>query len=140
MTAALGCGTWNLLQTPLRLGWEIQPIDLGGKNEIALGQARDLMCVVGDPHVAPTETDVGMMSLLFRDFPDAMYERQRTLEIGEQEVFLYVMLLDDLPIRQLDGELAEFFALKRRYASAARYAMPGRQVVSRSSHSRFHYN
>jgi GxxExxY protein len=116
---------------------KIKPINLRTQDEVALGEPRDLVRVVGHLHAAPAETDVGVMALFFGDIADAIDERQRALEIGEQKRLLDVMLLHDAPIRQFGGDLREILALESRHASAARHAMPRRQVASRSTHTSF---
>ena len=96
----------------------MEAIDLGGHDEVALGQAIDLMSPQCDFGFAPGEQDVGMMSLRLGQFAYAIHEIQRLLEIGEGEQASDVVLVDHLPLGHLLMQRVEFGALERRHAAA----------------------
>jgi hypothetical protein len=49
--------------------------------------------------LAPSEQDIGMMSLLFGQFANPVHESQRGLEIGKLVGASDVMFVDNLPLR-----------------------------------------
>ncbi len=54
-----------------------QHVDLGGKNEVVLVHAVNLMGLQRDRGIAPTEGDVRVMTLTFRDGADLIHKGQR---------------------------------------------------------------
>src|SRR5580658_216704 len=87
-----------------------QLVDFGGKDEIAFGEAVDLVGPGGDFRFAPREQNIGMMSLLFGDGAHFVHERERLLEIGEREGARDVVPVDYLPLRHLLCEGVEVSA------------------------------
>ena len=84
LTAALAPGRRRLTSTSRSfLGW-IKLVDLGRHDEVALGQAVDLVRPHGNFRFAPGQQDVGMMSLLLRDLSHPVHEVERLLEIRER--------------------------------------------------------
>ena len=98
-------------------------VDLRGQHKIALRQAADFVGVDLNVHFPPGQAQIGMMAFRFRDGADAVHEIERGFEIGKEEALRDVMLLDDLPLRQLLGVGQQLLALERLHASAARDAV-----------------
>src|SRR6185295_6570240 len=65
---------------------ELQPIDLGGEYKIAFCKPVDLVRPDRDPHFAPGERNIRMMSLVFGKFSDLIHEAQCRLEIRESQL------------------------------------------------------
>src|SRR5262249_23319244 len=87
---------------PLRMDLlGIQPINLGGHDEVALGQTVYLVSPECDFRFSPTQQDVGMMSLFFGELTHTIHKRQRLLKIRKGKGSRYVVLVDDLPLRPL---------------------------------------
>src|SRR5262245_57332858 len=97
-------------------------IDLRGENEVAFGEAVDLLRPDGHAGFAPAEKDLRMVALLLGNRADGVDETQRTGEIGELERFLDVMILDDRPAVDARGERTRLVGAERRHATAARHA------------------
>ena len=94
-------------------------VDLGRHDEVALGQAIDLVCPQSDLRFAPGQQDVGMMPLLFRDLSHPVHEVERLLEIREGKRAGDVMLVHHRPLRHLLLDALQFHSLHGRHASAA---------------------
>ena len=106
-----------------------QLINLRRQDEVALGQAVDLVRVEVDRHASPREVDDGVMVLPLGDLADAVDERQRTDEVLELEGPRQVVLVNDVPVAQLFVKIAEFLALQRRHATGAGNAFPVGQAA-----------
>src|SRR5258706_15737772 len=72
-------------------------VDLRGEDEVALGQAVDLVRPDRHAHLSIRQIDVGVMPLLFGNSTDLVREGQGTLEILERERLLDVVIVDDRP-------------------------------------------
>jgi hypothetical protein len=84
----------------LRFG--IQFIDFGGHDKVVFVQAADLVGIEQDAGVAPTESDVGMMPLLFGQIAHSVDERQGSSEVFEREsAFDPRAILQQLPTGRL---------------------------------------
>jgi hypothetical protein len=69
-----------------------------------------------------------MMSLLLRDRAGAVRKRQRPREIGERELLLQMMFVDDAPAAaELLRQRGQLLPFHRRHAAAARHARLLRQ-------------
>ena len=82
---------------PRNSGSKCQCVDLCGQDEVALGQAVDLVCPDPDADLPPAQRDVGVVRFGFGDLPDAVDKRQCGREVGELELPAQVTLVDDLP-------------------------------------------
>src|SRR5580692_10201943 len=94
-------------------------IDLCRQNEIALGQTVNLMGPGGDLGLAPGQQNVGMVPFLLSDITDAIHEGQRLVEIGEAKFAMQVMLVRNVPLRNLLVKCLQLCALQGGYFSAA---------------------
>src|SRR5712691_1580037 len=101
-----------------------EPIALRGEDEVALGQAVDLVRPDLHHHLPPGELQVGVVPLLLGHGADAVDEGQRALEVPKLVRLAQVLVAHGLPTRL---ELAEQFrdplGADRRHASAAGYAL-----------------
>src|SRR5215471_16824637 len=97
-------------------------IDLRREDEVALGQSVDLVRPDRHRDLAPGEVDVRVVSLFLREDANFVGKRESGLEIGKLEGALQMMLINELPSRELGTEALELFALQRRHASFARHA------------------
>src|SRR5580704_5389592 len=99
-----------------------QPVNLRGHDEVALGEAVDLVRPERDFGFAPGQQNVGMMTLFFGERSYAIHEIERLLEVGEGEGASDVVLVDHAPPRNNFVQRLEFLALERRHAATARDA------------------
>src|SRR6185437_7135538 len=103
----------------VRAGLEF--VDLRGQDEVTLGQSIDLVCPDRDLGVAPAKTNVRMMSLLFSEVTDAIYEFLRLTEVRESITLFQMMTVHYFPTIQLRQELRDFFFVQRRHTTATRH-------------------
>src|SRR5664279_3863134 len=74
-----------------------------------------------DLDLTPSQEDVGMMALLFRQCAYLIHKSEGGAEVGKLEVADDVMLVDDAPlcgIRQHAMKLGKIFPLERRHTPA----------------------
>jgi hypothetical protein len=103
-------------------GWLFLFINLGRQYEVALGEAVDFVRPYFYADPAPTYADVGMMVLFFRNSADFVGERQGGFEIRELEFSFDVVIVDDVPIFDLNRERLDLLGGERRHSSPARNA------------------
>ena len=96
-----------------------QSVNLCGHDEVALGEAVDLVRPKRDFGFAPGEQNVGMMPLLFGQSAQAIHEIERLLEIGKGERASDVVLVDHAPVGDDFVQRLEVLAFERRHAAAA---------------------
>src|ERR687886_1571495 len=96
-------------------------VDLGRENEVALGEAVYLVRPDRNLDLAPAEADVGVMPLLLGKLAHLVDEAQSLTEVLEPENPPQVVLLDDLPFRDLSPEQVEFLSLERRCSPPPRH-------------------
>ncbi len=94
-------------------------VDFGRHDEIALGQAVDLVRVNRHFRFAPGQQNVGVVALLLRDCAGTVHKGERFLKIGEFKRLVQMMLSDYLPIGQLIFERVQRSAFERENAAAA---------------------
>jgi len=97
----------------------MQPVDLRRHDEIALGQAVDLVRPQRDLNFAPSQQDVGVMPLLFGNPADAIYEFQGLFEIRKSKLAVKIVFIGNRPVRNLLLQGIQFLAFQRRYAPFA---------------------
>ena len=78
-----------------------EPVDLGGQDEVALGEPVDLVGPDLDLYPAPSKVNVGMMPLLFGKLTHRGSEIERLAEICEGECALQAMVVRNFPGRKL---------------------------------------
>src|SRR5580704_19340172 len=96
-----------------------QLIDLRRQNEIRLSQSIHRVRPGRDLNIAPSQQNVGMMSLLLGDFADSIHESKSRFEVGKLEGAHEMMFVNDLPLPrfgQLLMNLSKFVPLQRRHA------------------------
>src|SRR5688500_11208708 len=76
-----------------------QPVGLRREDEVALGQAVDLVGPDLDDHLAPGEVEVGVVVLLLGQLAHAGGGVERLPEVREAELPLEVVLVDRPPVR-----------------------------------------
>ena len=79
----------------------LQFIDFGGEDEIAFGEAVDLVGPRGDYGFAPAEQNVWMMALRFGDFAHFNHKGERLNKIRELECARNVVAVNHFPLRDL---------------------------------------
>jgi hypothetical protein len=95
---------WGLAVAALGFAQEgatLQFVYFCGEDEIAFGEAVDLMRPSGDYGFAPAEENVWMMALGFGDFADFINEGECLNKIRELECARDVVAIDNLPLRDL---------------------------------------
>src|SRR5947208_9130668 len=101
-----------------------ESIALCGEDEVALGQAVDLVRPDLHHHLPPGELQVRVVALLLGHGADAVDESQRALEVPQLVHLAQVMVVHGLPTRlELAEQLRERLGTERRHASAAGYAL-----------------
>src|ERR1035437_7733949 len=105
MTDRVGVSLYSANLSRRTCMWEMsfnlrcaQPVNLCRHDEIALGQAVDLVGPQRDLGLAPCQQNVRMMSLLLGQSSHAIDELERLLEVGELELAVKVMFLRDCPL------------------------------------------
>src|SRR5437870_170759 len=83
LSPALACATAADLSSP--------------EDEVAFGEAVDLVGPNRDFDPAPGQVNVRMMTLLFGEFADLVGKGERLKKIFEREFLLQMMPVDDLP-------------------------------------------
>jgi len=76
----------------------LNPVDLRGQDEIALGKAVDLVGPDRDAGLSPGEIDVGMMPLFFSDGAHLIHKLEGGLEVRKLKLPFNMMVFDDLPL------------------------------------------
>ncbi len=97
-------------------------VDLGSHDEVALGEAVNLVRPDGNFDFSPGEEDVRMMTLLLGELADAVHKGEGAAKVGELEGFRDVVLFDDAPAVHLLLQSGERLAFERRDAASARDA------------------
>jgi len=72
-------------------------IDLRCQDEVTLGQSIDGVGPDLDSDSSPSQFEVGMMILLFRDRTDLIHQIESALKVGEPKVAFEMVSIDDLP-------------------------------------------
>jgi len=76
-----------------------RPVNLCSHNEIALGEAVDLVRPHRDLGFAPGQQNIRMMPLLFGERSHSIHEIKCLFEVRELEQASDVMLIDHAPLR-----------------------------------------
>jgi hypothetical protein len=97
----------------------LQPVDLSGHDEVALGQAVDLVGPERDLGLTPGQQNVGMMALFLSQRAHAVHEVERILEVGKSESASDVVLVDHSPLGDDFVQRVEFLALERWHSAPA---------------------
>ena len=100
---------------------ELQFVDLGGEDEVALREAIDLVCPDRDLGVSPSKTNIRMMSLFLGQISDSIYELLRLAKVRESITLLQVVIVNNFPTNQLRQELPDLFLVQRWHAAATRH-------------------
>jgi hypothetical protein len=95
-------------------------VELRCEDEIAFGEAVDLVRPGGDLRLAPAQQNIWVMALRFRYLAYFIHESERTFEIGKRKHLRNVVFVDDLPSGHLLRQVLQFFTFQRRNAAAAR--------------------
>src|SRR5580698_494679 len=108
-----------------------ETVDLGGHDEVALGEAIYFVGPQSDFGFAPGEKDVGMVSLLFGERTDMVDQGEGLLEVGELELAMKVMLVGDLPLRDALVQPFNLFDVEGGNASTAGDTLLVRELFGR---------
>lgn len=79
----------------------LEAVDFCCKDEIAFGETIDGMCPDLEFHKSPSERDIRMMTLLFRQSADPVYKCQCSLKIGKLVFANKMVGVNDFPIGHL---------------------------------------
>ncbi len=93
-------------------------INFRGEDEIAFGQAVDLVGPNLDFNFSPGEKNVGVVALLLRQLTDAVHKIECLAKVGKFESFREMVLVRDGPPLHLLLEDCERFTFERRYAAS----------------------
>ena len=87
-------------QNSLRCGRPSEyAVNLGGYDEVVLMQSLDLLGLLRDRRIAPTEADIRMMAFGFREFTNLLNKGKRLPEIAKPEAPLdAASFLHQLPV------------------------------------------
>ena len=86
-------------------------VDLCSQDEIAFCQTIDFVRPDGDLDSSPSQKDIGMVTLLFREIPNLADKFESPAKIGKLQSFCNVVLLDHIPSVNLLLQRGEFLAL-----------------------------
>ena len=107
-----------------------QPTDFGGEDEVAFRQAINLVRPEGELDAAPGQINIGMMVLLFGQFPDLVGKMERLAEILELIFPFQMMFVDDAPaFPQFPRQGGQVVSFEGRRAAFARHTIFLRQFV-----------
>lgn len=98
------------------------PVEFGRQDEIALGEAVDLVGVDGDLYFAPGKQEIGVMTLFFGYLARQVDEIERLLKIRKPENPVEMMVIRHIPFGNLGVKRFDRFGLKGWDAATARYA------------------
>src|SRR5438876_3344839 len=116
-----------------------RPIGPGGEDEVALGQAIDLVSPDGQPDLPPGQIDVGVVPLLLGEVPDPIGEVERFAEVLEAELLLEVVLFHHTPVVAQSGQqVVEPRSPEGRRPTLARNALKHGQVTHSAPSSAAH--
>jgi hypothetical protein len=110
----------------------LQAVDLGGEDEITLGESVNFVCPGRDFGLTPAEQNVRVMTLLFGKLPDLVHESEGLAKVREPKGAGDVMALYYVPCGHLLGKGFEFLAFERRNAAAARHTGFGGKFIHRN--------
>ena len=96
-----------------------QLIDLRGHHEVAFGQAIDLMRPELKASLTPGEINIRMMPLLLGKLTYAVHKIEGLPEIGKGIRLVKVVLINDVPARNLIVKRLQLSPFKRRHAALA---------------------
>src|SRR6266508_5963002 len=120
----------SISQNCPRLTASEHPIGLGGEDEVALGQAIDLVSPDGQPDFPPGQIDVGVVALLLSEVADPIGEVERFAEVLEAELLLEVVLFHHPPVVAQSGQqVIELRSPEGRRPTLARNALKHGQVT-----------
>jgi hypothetical protein len=100
----------------------LESVNLRGHDEVALGQAVNLVGPQGDLSLAPGQQNIRMVSLFLGHRSHTVDKFQGLLKVGEFEFAMKVMFVVDHPLGHEAVESFQFLALERRNASATGHA------------------
>src|ERR1700683_242145 len=101
-------------------GWSpYQPVDLRGHDEIALGEAIDLVRPERDFRFAPGQQNIRMVPLLLGQRTHTIHEIERLLKVGKWEGASDVVLVDHAPLRNDFVHRLDLLPFERRHSAAA---------------------
>ncbi len=101
----------------------MQAINLGRHNEIALGQAIDLVRPQRDLRLAPRQQNIRMMTLFLGQIPYSVHKLQSLFEIRKTKLAMNVMFLFNRPLGSLAMQLFQFFSRQWRNPAPAGNAL-----------------
>ena len=86
-------------------------VDLCGQDEITFCQTIDFVGPDRNLNFSPSQKDVRMVTLLFREIPNLIDKFESPAKIGKLQSFCDVVLLDHVPSIHLLLQRGEFLAL-----------------------------
>src|SRR3712207_3911219 len=107
----------------------LEPVHLGGEDEVALGETVYLVGEDRDLCPAPAEGDVRVVGFFLCQLAHPVHELQGLPEVIEAERPPQVMLLHDLPSGDLARELLQLLTLEGRHVAPARHARLARELA-----------
>ena len=97
-----------------------QLVNLGSEDEIAFRQAVDFVGPERQLYFSPGQINVGVVVLRLSQFADAISVLERLAEVGEFELPLKVVFVDNLPGGiELSRQAGQLLARQRRDAALA---------------------
>jgi len=110
------------------LGTPVERVVFRGEDEVAVGEAVDLVGPDLDAGVTPADGDLGVVSFLFDDSTGLVRESESTDEVVETVVPTEVMALDRDPSVELGEERRLLLLRERRDSAPARHTTLGRET------------
>ena len=77
--------------------WQLRPVNLGGKNKVALRQSINLVRPDFQFDPAPRQVDIRVVPLLFGEFTDAIRKVEGLTKIFKRIRPLQMVFIDDRP-------------------------------------------
>lgn len=84
----------------------LESVYSGGENKVVLRETVDSVGKNLERRVSPTESDLWVMSLILSQFANPIHKCQRLPEITKPELPPQMMLVQDLPLRNLLGQIS----------------------------------
>jgi hypothetical protein len=101
----------------------LQAVDLGGHDEVALGEAVNFVRPHRDLGFAPGQENVGMVALLLGHRSHTIHEIERLLEVRKCVGASEMVPVDHVPLGNVFVQGIEFPALEWRHSAATGHAL-----------------
>ena len=98
---------------------QLEAIDLRGENKVAFGEPVNLVRPDRDPDLSPGQRDIRMMPLIFSKISDLIHKAQCRLEIRKGQLPLEMVVVNNLPVRNLTLQRTDLSCCQGWYSAPA---------------------